>query len=157
MSEKRASRLRKSAAVGAAAVALVGAWEGLQLVAYRDVIGIPTICYGETQGVKMGDRYTAEQCRAMLRNSLEKYALAVEYCVTRPMPDTTYISFVSLSYNIGTAGFCRSSVARLYNEGKTREACDFMLRYNRAGGVVWRGLTNRREAERKLCLQGANL
>jgi lysozyme len=151
------SRLKKKAAVATVAVALIGGFEGLRQTAYRDVVGVPTICYGETEGVKMGDRYTVEQCKAMLVKSLEKYALAVDRCVTRPMPDTTYIAFTSFTYNLGEAGFCKSSVARLYNAGRTREACDYMLNYNRAKQKVFPGLTRRREAERKLCLQGADL
>lgn len=49
----------------------------------------------------------------MLARSLEKYALRLEACVTRPMADETYAAFLSLSYNIGSGGFCKSSVARL--------------------------------------------
>jgi lysozyme len=151
------SRLKTKVAVGAAAVAVIGAFEGVRQTAYRDVVGVPTVCFGETQGVKMGDRYTLDECKVMFRNSLEKYALPVERCIKRPMADSTYISFVSLSYNIGSGGFCNSSVARLYNMGRTREACDYMLRYNRAGRKVFPGLERRRQAERKLCLQGADL
>jgi lysozyme len=151
------SRLKKKAAVAALAVGVIGGFEGLRQTAYRDVVGVPTVCYGETQGVKMGDRYTIAECKAMLVKSLEKYALAVERCVTRPMPDTTYIAFTSLTYNIGEGGFCRSTVARLYNAGRTREACDYMMNYNRAKQRVFPGLTKRRAAERALCLQGANL
>lgn len=40
--------------------------EGLSTSAYRDPIGIPTVCVGETRGVKMGDRYTREECLEML-------------------------------------------------------------------------------------------
>ena len=151
------SRLKRNVAVGAAAVAFIGAFEGLRTTAYRDVVSIPTICYGETQGVKMGDRYTVEQCKAMFRERLEDYAKPVERCIRRPMPDTTYIAFVSLSYNIGSGGFCNSSVAKLYNAGRTREACDYMLNYNKAKRRVFPGLERRRQAERKLCLQGADL
>lgn len=151
------SRLKTKVAVGAAAVAMIGAFEGLRTTAYRDVANIPTICFGETEGVRMGDRYTVEQCKAMFVRRLEDYALPVEACIKRPMPDTTYIAFVSLAYNIGTGGFCKSSVARLYNQGRTKEACDFMLNYNRAKRKVFPGLERRRQAERKLCLQGADL
>lgn len=160
MTNKRTSRLKKSAIVATTCAGLVGGFEGLRLVAYPDPAtkGPPwTVCYGETAGVKRGDRYTVEQCKAMLVRSLETYALGVESCVKRPMPDTTYIAFVSLAYNIGTGGFCKSSVVRLYNAGDHRGACDFMLRYNRAAGIVFPGLTKRREREREWCLRGANL
>lgn len=157
MKIKRPSRLAAGGAVVAATVAFVGGWEGLQTTAYRDVVGVWTVCYGETEGVKKGDRYSVEQCRAMLVRRLEDYAGPVERCITRPMPDTTFIAFTSLAYNIGTGGFCGSSVARLYNEGRPREACEAMMRFNRAGGVVWRGLTNRRTQERALCLKAEDV
>jgi lysozyme len=154
---KKPSRLKQSAAVAAVCASFVGAWEGLQTVAYRDVVGVWTVCYGETEGVRKGDRYSVDQCKAMLVRRLEDYAAPVENCIKRPMPDTTFIAFTSLAYNIGTGGFCKSSVARLYNEGRTREACEAMMRFNRAGGVVWRGLTNRRTQERALCLKAEDI
>ncbi|MER5174127.1 glycoside hydrolase family protein, partial [Thioclava kandeliae] len=59
--ESGALRKRHAAGVAgvAAAIALaittIAPWEGKELRAYRDIVGIPTICFGETEGVKMGD------------------------------------------------------------------------------------------------------
>lgn len=148
------SRLKKTAAAGALAIAVIGGHEGLRMVAYRDVIGVPTICYGETKGVHIGDRYSKAQCDAMFVTRLDQFAGAVEKCVRKPMSNETEVAFVSLAYNIGEGGFCKSSVVRLYNVGDRRGACDAMLRFNRAGGRVVSGLTRRREEERKLCMKG---
>ena len=149
--------MKRNAALGAACISVVGSFEGLRTVAYPDPAtrGKPwTVCYGETDGVQAGDRYSVAECKAMLATSLEKYALAVEGCVTSPITDGAYAAYVSLAYNIGTGGFCRSSVASLANAGQPRAACDAILKFNRAGGVVFPGLTRRREAERALCLKG---
>lgn len=152
------SRLKKSAAVTAMAVALVGAWEGLRTVAYPDRLagGIPTVCFGETRGVKLGDRYTVEECKAMLGDGLADFEAGMRKCLRSPdsVPDKPYVAFLSLSYNIGTGAFCRSSIARRANQGDLRGACNAIPLYNRAGGRVVKGLVNRREAERKLCLEG---
>lgn len=151
------SRLKKSGAVAAVCCTLVGGFEGLRQTAYPDPAtkGPPwTVCYGETKGVQRGDRHTVAECKAMLAASLEGYAAGVEQCVTREMPDGPYVGFVSLSYNIGTGAFCRSSVARLWNAGQVRASCDAILKFNRAAGIVFPGLTRRREAERAVCLQG---
>lgn len=148
------SRLRKSATVAAAAVSLVGAWEGLQTVAYQDVVGVPTICYGETKNVRLGMVSSKPECDAMLVRRLIQFEDEMTACLTRQIPDGAHVAFLSLTYNIGSEAFCRSSVARLANEGMIREACDRLLAFNRAGGVVWRGLTNRRKAEREICLKG---
>lgn len=148
------SRVRKSAAFAALLVATTGSAEGLRLKAYRDVIGVPTVCYGETKGVRMGDRYTKAECDKMFVQRLDGFANAVEKCIRKPMSNETEVAFVSLAFNIGEGAFCKSSVARLYNASAYRESCNAMLRFNRAGGRVVRGLTLRRQKERELCLKG---
>lgn len=153
---KNKSRLKKSSAIMAAAVALVGAWEGVRTVAYRDIVGIPTVCFGETRGVKMGDRYTMEECRTMLGDALVEFETGMRKCLTAPdaVPDKPYVAFLSLSYNIGTGAFCKSTVARKANAGDIRGACNAIPAWNKAGGKVVKGLTNRRAEEQKICLEG---
>lgn len=155
-----ASRLKKAGigvtAAGAAAIALVGAWEGLRLTSYRDVIGVWTVCYGETRGVKPGMRFTKQQCGDMLIDGLEDFEAGMRACLRNPdvIPDKTYVAFLSLSYNIGTGAFCKSSVARKANAGDLRGACDALMLYTRAGGREIKGLVNRRVDERRLCIEG---
>lgn len=150
------SRVKKSATVGAALVVLVGAWEGLRTTAYRDIVGVPTVCYGETKGVRLGDKYTVAQCKEMLKVSLDGHAQRMEACLKDPqkVPDKVYIAAASLTYNIGSGAFCKSSVARYINSGELKKACDAILLYNRAGGKVVQGLKNRRAQEHKICLEG---
>lgn len=151
------SRLKKGAAVTGIAVTLIGGFEGLRTVAYPDPAtkGPPwTVCYGETDGVKPGDRYTVQQCKDMLQESLQKYAKGVERCVIAPLPDKRYVALVSFAYNVGVGAACNSSTVKLINAGKTREGCDALLKWNRAAGIVFPGLTKRRERERQFCLEG---
>lgn len=148
------SRFKKGAAVLAALVALVGGYEGLRTVAYRDVVGIPTVCFGETRSVNMGDSYTVDQCKVMLGNGLAEFAIGVDKCLTYPVPDKSYTAFVSLAYNIGTGAFCKSTVVRKANAGDIAGACNAMTVWNRAGGRVIQGLVNRRADEKRLCLEG---
>lgn len=150
------SRLKKSAAVLAAAIALVGGWEGLRTVAYRDIVGVPTVCFGETRGVKMGDRYTVEECQVMLGQGLAEFETGVRRCLTAPdaIPDKPYVAFLSLSYNIGTGAFCGSTVARRANAGDIVGACNAIPMWNKAGGRVVQGLVNRRAEEQRICLEG---
>ena len=158
MARKIGPKTRLAGAVLATAVATVGAWEGVRTVAYPDRLayGIPTVCYGETRGVRLGDRYSLEECQAMLGDGLREFEAGMRACLREPdaIPDGAYVAFLSASYNIGTRAFCGSSMARLANAGDLRGACDALLRWNRAGGRVVKGLTNRREAERKICLEG---
>lgn len=150
------SRLKRGLAVTGAAIALIGAWEGLRTVAYRDPIGIPTICFGETRNVKMGDVKTKDECRRMLGDRLLEFERGMRACLKAPdkVPDGPYVAALSLSYNIGTAAFCRSSVRAHLDAGNIRAACDALLRFVKAGGMTLPGLVNRRKAEREVCLNG---
>ncbi|WP_373929255.1 lysozyme [Sphingomonas aerolata] len=60
---------------------------------------------------------------------------------------------MSLAYNIGTGGYCGSTVDRRFDAGQWRAACDAFLLWNKAGGRVVNGLDRRRRAERDLCLK----
>ncbi len=150
------SRLKRGAGALALVIALVGGFEGLRTVAYLDPVDVPTICFGETRGVHLGDTATVAQCQAMLGDRLIEFSAGLDRCLTVRVPDKTYAAFLSWSYNIGTGAACGSTLIKLANAGRLTEACDQLLRWNRAGGVVWPGLTNRRQSERKLCLEGVS-
>lgn len=130
-------------------------WEGKRNDPYRDIVGILTVCYGETQAPM--HRYNDAECSAMLaRRADADYARPILTCVPtfseRPYP---FAAAISLSYNIGVKAFCGSTAARLFNQRKWTQGCNAMLAWNRAGGNVITGLVRRREAERTLCLKGA--
>jgi lysozyme len=156
-----ASRLRKAGfgltVAGALAVGFVGGKEGVSTKAYRDIVGVPTICFGETRGVKMGDTATMDECKAMLGDALVEFEGNMRACLTNPdkIPDKPYVAFLSLSYNIGSRAFCGSTVARKANAGDLIGACNAMLVWNKAGGRVIKGLSLRRAEERRMCLEGA--
>lgn len=147
-----------AAAVVALALPLVQLWEGRSLVAYRDIAGIPTICDGETRGVKMGDRATPAECDAMTEEAVAEFEAAIRPCLPRSLPTETRAAFVVTAYNIGADAFCKSSMARRASAGDLRGACDALLMWNKAkvNGKLQpvRGLTSRRTAERALCLRG---
>lgn len=150
-----ASRVAKGGVAAALAVSLVGGFEGLRQNAYPDPAtrGEPwTICYGHTGHVKKGDHKSVEECKNLLLADLDKEAKVIEQCIHVPMSDGRYVALLSLAHNIGPYGVCKSTALRLLNEGKDKEGCDALLRFNRAAGVVMPGLTRRREAERNLCL-----
>lgn len=153
------SRVRKGSVIALLACSVVGGFEGYRQQAYPDPAthGPPwTACYGETKGVKYGDRFTLQQCDAKLLVRLDEFGDDIERCVpaARTAPRKMYVAWLSLAYNIGAGGFCKSSVARLANAGDLLGACDAISKFNRAAGVVFPGLTKRRERERVLCLEG---
>ena len=147
-----------TAGVIAAAVAFVSPWEGMVPVAYLDRIANPpvwTVCYGETRGVEQGDSYTPEQCAAMLAEALAEYRAQIVACMPGlpAQPEGVQVALTSWAYNVGTGAACRSTLARYANANAWELACNQLPRWNRAGGVEVRGLTNRRAAEQALCLE----
>jgi lysozyme len=142
------------AALSASAVALVGlaVHEGYREHAYLDIVGVPTIGYGTTENVKLGDRTDPVKALERALSDMQKFEGAIKQCVKVPLHQYEYDAYLSLSYNIGSGAFCRSTLVRLLNEGKYEQACDQILRWNKAGGKVVRGLAIRREKEWKQCL-----
>lgn len=149
-------------------VPLVEKWEGEHRCAdeaalhcaYLDIVGVPTICFGETQGVKIGDRATDAQCRRMLRDRLSQdfraglhgyFSHETRKSRLTPFRDAAYIS---LAYNVGIRGAGRSTATRRLNAGDIKGGCAALGWWNKAGGRVVGGLVNRRAEEVALCLRG---
>lgn len=131
--------------------------EGTRLAAYRDIVGVTTICSGDTKNVRMGMVETPEGCRVRLETQLASFASAVMRCsptLSEDGRDWPRAAAVSLAYNIGVAGYCRSTVDRRFDAGDFRGGCDAFLMWSKAGGRVVRGLALRRERERQVCLKG---
>lgn len=157
---------RMAAATTAAFLAvttpLVAQHEGLRLNAYKDPVGIPTICYGETKGVRMGDTKTKEECDTMLAQRLLQFRAELAVCApsltSRPAP--TQAALVSWAYNVGTPAACKSTLVRKLNAGDLRGACNELNKWvyaTKAGvRIKLRGLETRRAEERELCLLGLN-
>lgn len=138
-------------------IAVVGGFEGIRLNAYPDPAtgGKPwTVCYGHTEGVKPGDRYTLAECQFMLRQDLKIYVDGIEKCVKAKLPDRRWVALVSFAYNVGIKAACNSSVVKLINIGRIHEGCNALLKWNKAAGITFPGLTKRRQKERELCLAG---
>lgn len=146
-----------ASAVLAASVAFIGPWEGLELKAYPDALArnIPTVCYGETRGVKLGDSYTKAECDAMLAVAVAEFHVALTSCLPAlsSMPEGVQVALTSWVYNVGPHAACKSTLVRKARAGDLLGACHQLPRWNRASGRVVRGLSNRRGAERALCLK----
>lgn len=154
MAIKKRSIFYAGSAVALALFASVAKWEGVRYSAYLDVVGVPTICYGETRGVKLGQRKTPEECAAMLEPRLKEFEKQVLACTKVELPEKTQAAFVHFAYNVGGGGYCKGSVAREANKGNLAGACDNLKKYIYAKGKIFKGLVNRRAAEHKLCMEG---
>ena len=150
----KSSVITVAAGTLAMATVIIGVWEGRSNEPYRDIVGIWTVCDGQTN-VAMR-RYTDAECDAMLAKSIQvEYAPAVYKCVPA-LRERKYegAAAISLTYNIGSGAFCRSTVARRFNNGDWRGGCNAFSSWVYAGGRKINGLVNRRKAEVSLCLKG---
>ena len=118
--------------------------EGCSLAAYQDSVGVWTIGYGHTKGVRRGDRCTLYQAEQSLKEDLghfEQIAERVKGIKTQGQFDAV-VDFV---YNCGVGNF-RDSTLKRYIEGgrKTWEIQEQVLRWVNAGGKKLGGLVSRR-------------
>lgn len=140
------------AAMLSIATPLTAEFEGLRLKAYLDAVGIPSICYGETEGVKLGDVKSKPECDRMLALKVAYHGQRVAWAVGRDIPTEMHAALTSWSYNVGDGAMARSSLIKLARAGDFRAACNQLPRWVYAKGVVLPGLVVRREKERQLCL-----
>lgn len=135
------------------AVPIVTYYEGSSLVAYLDPVSIPTICYGSTKNVKLGQVKSKAECDQLLANELGEAIRAVDRLVKVPMPDTRRAALGSFVYNAGSGAFARSTMLKRLNRGDVLGGCNELLKWVYAKGRKLKGLERRRMAEAKLCLQ----
>lgn len=145
--------LGAAAAMLAIATPFVGGWEGKRNMPYRDIVGVLTVCYGETRGIE-NRRHSDAECDQMLEEGLMSFAepVARRNPKLRDHPKQWAMA-TSLAYNVGLGAYRKSTVARRFSAGRWISACNNFLAWKYAGGRVVRGLLNRRKAERKICLQ----
>lgn len=121
--------------------------------AYLCPAGVPTIYSGLTEGVKIGMVVTAEEGEALFAKEIARFEDGVTQLVTEPLNQNEFDSCVSLAYNIGLAGFKRSSVLGFINQRKKERAAKAFDLWVRGGGRVLPGLVSRRKREAALFLK----
>ena len=140
-------------ALSASALVGIAVHEGYREAAYRPVPGdVPTIGFGTTAGVQMGDRIEPVQSLVRKLADVQQFEGALKRCVRVPLHQHEYDAFLSLAYNIGSGAFCGSTLVRKLNAGDYAGACAEILRWDRFQGQPLRGLTLRRQAEHRQCL-----
>lgn len=137
--------------------------EGLRFEAYRDSVGIWTICKGHTGDVKKGDRATPAQCDAFFKTDIARFFQIVQKA-NPDLPPATEAAFASFAYNIGTGAFKKSTLQRKLAAGDVKGACHEIRRWVYAGGKNCleegsncKGIPQRRADEEALCLLGLGL
>ncbi|HBX7697187.1 TPA: lysozyme [Klebsiella pneumoniae] len=141
-------------------IALIKRFEGCRLTAYPDpgTGGAPwTIGYGWTgkvdgKPIKPGMKIDDATADRLLRTGVVSFDQAVSKMLKVSVTQNQYDALVSLAYNIGTRALSTSTLMKKLNAGDVKGAADAFLSWNRSGGKVMAGLTNRRKAEREVFL-----
>ena len=137
-----------------AALTLVKDFEGLELEAYLDPVGIPTIGYGQTNlagtvTFSMGDAWTEEYAEEVLIENLQIFWDHVDAAIIPELTNCQMSVLTSWTYNVGPTAMRNSTLVRHLNAG-IDDVPTQLMRWNKAGGRVLRGLTRRRAAEAEL-------
>lgn len=132
-------------------------FEGLELRAYQDSVGVWTIGYGHTAAagpptVYAGQVISEAEAEAILKRDLELFEDGVRDLVKVPVNSNQFSALVSFSFNVGLGALAESTLLRKLNAGDYQGAADEFPRWVKAGGQTLPGLVRRRDAERALFL-----
>lgn len=152
MSLKQKLTVLVSAGATAIGLTVIAHFEGVRYEPYKDVGGVLTVCYGHT-GIDIvpNKTYTKEECDEILELDFELTKMQVDRLVKVPINDYTKAALYSFAFNVGTGAFAKSTMLKKLNAGDQYGACEELKKWVYAGGKVWRGLVNRREAEAAIC------
>jgi lysozyme len=139
--------------IGQKGLDLIKSFEGLRLEAYLCPAKIRTIGFGHTgDDVRDGMKITKEEAEKLLQKDLEKFEKTVSESVKVPINRNQFDALVCFSFNVGPGALKSSTLLKLVNENKFKEAADQFIRWNKANGKELAGLTRRRESEKLLFL-----
>ena len=146
----------------AASAAFIGQKEGLSLVPYDDIGGVPTWCYGETVGHQKA-RYTVKECDTLLLKRVEYFHTGVMQFTPKAAPASVQAALTSVAYNVGLGGIKHPVIMEPLARGDWYGTCAALeapwkgkhgvakgFKATVAGEPV-RGLELRRKAEAALC------
>jgi lysozyme len=140
--------------ISPAGLALIKNFEGLELTAYRCQADKPTIGWGSTAGVTMGMTITEAEAEALLKKDLAVMETAVKRAVRVQITQPMFDALVAFVFNLGETQFRASTMLRLINQRRFKEAAAQFDRWIYANKQKSNGLVRRRKAERKLFESG---
>ena len=114
---------------------------------------VPTIGWGHTHTVKMGDVITEEKAQELFERDIAWAVAAVNREVNMGLTQNQFDALVSFVFNVGESAFGRSTLLRKLNAGDYEGAAREFPRWNKQAGIVLKGLTRRRAHEMELFLE----
>ncbi len=136
----------------------IQSFEKCRLIAYDDGVGVWTIGWGHTEGVKPGMACTQENADAWFASDISVFERAVERLSHVPLSQSQFDALVAFAYNVGVGSLSMSTLLRKLNEHNYLAAANQFEAWNKGTVdgrlVVLDGLTKRRRAERRIFLEG---
>lgn len=130
-----------------ACIAAIKAFEGYREVAYQDSIGVWTVGYGWTLGIKQGSTMSEVLADALLRHRLDAIARDIASFVHVPLTQLQFDALCDFEYNLGRGALEHSTLLLLLTKGKYELAAQEFPRWCHAGDKVLPGLLKRRLME----------
>ena len=131
--------------------------KGDKYAAYKCPANVLTIGHGHTnhhgRQFHATTVWTREECDAAFMEDMGGFEQDVRSLVVVALQPWEFDALVSLTYNIGSGAFKKSTLLRKLNSGDREGAALEFHRWNKAGGKALAGLTRRRASE-ALMFQG---
>lgn len=148
--------------ISKAGLDMIAEFEGVVLHLYEDVAGHASIGVGHlvhTGNITDADRkgpfgkgITRAQAMDLLHKDAQRMVQAVRDAVTVPLNQAQFDALVSFTFNVGAGALRKSTLLQRVNAKDFAHCEEAFLRFNKAGGKVFAGLTRRRQAEADLFL-----
>ena len=130
--------------------------EGVRQKPYKCPAGLWTVGVGHLigDGKTLPDSwnktFTLDEVYDILAKDVVRFERGVNKYITVPLRQNEFDALVSFSFNLGLGVLQRSTLRQALNRGDKEGAITSLLKYNKAGGKVLKGLDNRRKDEAAL-------
>jgi len=130
--------------------------EGVRQKPYKCPAGLWTVGVGHLigDGKTLPDSwnktFTLDEVYDILAKDVVRFERGVNKYITVPLRQNEFDAIISFSFNLGLGVLQRSTLRQALNRGDKEGAIASLLKYNKAGGKVLKGLDNRRKDEAAL-------
>ena len=143
--------------INSSGLTIIKHFEGRELQAYQDSVGVWTIGYGHTAAagpptVYAGQTISEAEAEEILKRDLGLFERGVNDLVKVSTNSDQFSALVSFSFNVGLGALETSTLLRKLNARDYQGAANEFPRWVKAGGQTLPGLVRRRDAERALFL-----
>lgn len=128
--------------------------EGLVQDVYLDPVGLPTVCVGHMdKTLPLGKKFSLDECMELFAEDWKKHEKQLDGVVKRHYAsEWQKAALTDFTFNLGIGSVRSSTLIKLLNQGKHKEACQQLSRWVYAGGSKLRGLVIRRTKTMPYCL-----